>query len=405
MENGSFHTSPQSVLETDDLVKNVPLPFEMPKGMEFTRAPGERTGSSTLETVIGQNEDLMARLGVALRRSSQLEEKMAHFEKENVMLRHRLDSIKDALLVLQQKDQMSAQRSTTLLDENSELKAQIKKLEGRYTDLFVHAKDMREHVVRLERYRLRIRQAASTVQARAKQAAQLNASNIELATKNTTLVRSYEEQLNALKTELEFMAKHVADRDQVFEEKIEFENRAIFLERQNENQEAELNALRTQARVHMHDLNKATETEASLRDQLRHQITQREEFQAQVTILTKEMSAIRTQARSQMEELNRLTESEAKLREEVETLRLSEHNLTEQVNTLQVLWQEKQLSLDKLEEKNSSLQRLNQQLSLNLNQARKEIHILQNEKEFERQQAEEQIKSLREEIRLLQEKR
>jgi len=43
-------------------VKNVPLPNQLPKGIDFKELPGAAFKSATLEALISQNEDLMARL-------------------------------------------------------------------------------------------------------------------------------------------------------------------------------------------------------------------------------------------------------------------------------------------------------------------------------------------------------
>jgi len=67
---------------------------------------------------------------------------------------------------------------------------------------------------------------------------------------------------------------------------------------------------------------------------------------------------------------------------------------TDQIESLQLLWKEKQVEVERLEEKNRSLQKLNQQLSVNLNSQRKDIIDLKGEIEKDRYATTEKIKAL-----------
>jgi hypothetical protein len=73
----------------------------------------------------------------------------------------------------------------------------------------------------------------------------------------------------------------------------------------------------------------------------------------------------------------------------------------EQIESLQALWTQKQRELEQSEEKNRSLQKLNQMLSLNLNQQRKEIHGLKADLEKDQFTANEKIKTLIAEVQLV----
>ena len=86
---------------------------------------------------------------------------------------------------------------------------------------------------------------------------------------------------------------------------------------------------------------------------------------------------------------------------EVPQLREDNQRLREQVESLQVLWAQKQKELDQVEEKNRALQKLNQSLSLNLNSQRKEISVLKLDMEKDGFSAQEKIKALLAEIQML----
>ena len=75
------------------------------------------------------------------------------------------------------------------------------------------------------------------------------------------------------------------------------------------------------------------------------------------------------------------------------------------MESLQALWAHKQRELEALEEKNNSLQKLNQSLSVNLNQQRKEFGALQTEVDAERFTFADKIKVLNDEIEMLRNQR
>src|SRR4051812_42622505 len=102
MEKGSFHTSPElnsSTAITDEMVKKIALPNQLPKGVDFCEIPASAMKSSTLESLISQNEDLMARLSVSLRKSNQFEEKAAVLARENQGFRAKFETLHEQYLV------------------------------------------------------------------------------------------------------------------------------------------------------------------------------------------------------------------------------------------------------------------------------------------------------------------
>ena len=85
-------------------VENIPLPDEMPSAYNYSHLPKEILKSSSVENLISQNEDLMTRLKVALRR-------LALFENENQKLsdeaqRARLSqtAVADQVLIYKEKE-------------------------------------------------------------------------------------------------------------------------------------------------------------------------------------------------------------------------------------------------------------------------------------------------------------
>ncbi|MGE0526089.1 MAG: hypothetical protein AB7G93_18960 [Bdellovibrionales bacterium] len=346
MEKGSFHR------ENDERVKTIPLPHELPKEIDLRSLPASALKSSTLECLISQNEDLMARLSVSLRKINELEETTAVLEQEKRALRTRFEAVKEQADMLQEKDRMSSARTIQLQDENFRFRTQIERLERLYAELFVQSQSAQRKAAVLERYRGRVRQAATSVQRRARSVPALER---ELAALKQALSQSTDQ--------LKAQAERVQDRDQLYEEKVRIENQLVFEQRQHAQS-------RTEAQE---ELDRLRNTNADLRLQLKESLVAQE---------------------AHKHELENLTLV-------VPSLRAREEALTEQVESLQALWGHKQKELELLMEKNSSLQRLNQSISVTLNQQRKEIHLLKADLEQERFHAQEKTKTLLAEIQML----
>lgn len=370
MEKGSFHTShPQPVHANtvDDKIKSIPLPSQVPKGLDFNDIPVSALKSSTLESLISQNEDLMARLSVSLRKVNELEEYTAQLEEDRKHIRARFDILKDQILVLQEKDKSATMRGLHQHEENTTLKVHSEKLERHYNDLYKQAGAFQKRLVRLERYRARIQKASAAVQNKARLAGRFEQELIvlkkELSIQHAQMVNSYELKLADARAEVTRLQPKADERDRMYEDLLKAENAKVYSERQFEEykKEAEANSEKVQAE------------NAGLRMEVKELLVDRE---------------------AKIQEINDLNQEMPHLRERHQAM-------TEQVESLQALWNHKQFELERQEEKNQSLQKLNQSLSSTLNQQRKEIHELQAELEKEKFTAAEKIKTLLAEIQML----
>jgi len=371
MDKGSFRTYGASgvlphIDRADEVVRKVPLPNQLPKGIDFSELPAGHLRSATLESLINQNEDLMARLSVALRRTNEFEDRVQRLEGENSNLRSRFETIKEQYLLTQEKDRIATSRSLQVHEENAGTKKKLEKIEKVYKELFVQAQAFQQRVIRLERHQARLRKAARGLQKNARQATQLRHELDHGALVHQQTVQSYEVKLADVRSEIESMRFKVSERDGLYAEKVKTENQLIYERRQNE--------------------------------------LQREESQLLIERLSQENTGLRTQLKETLVANEAAQQECARLSSELPNLRLQKQNLTEQVESLQALWSHKQKELESSEEKNKALQKLNQSISLTLNQQRKTIHGLEQELEQERFSAHEKIKTLLAEIQMLRTK-
>ncbi len=369
MEKGSFQPSrpPVHASQIDEKVKSIPIPTQLPKSLDISDIPPAALRSATIETLISQNEDLMARLSVALRKTNDLEQKVADLEEERKSLRSRFETLKDQFLVLKEKDRSATQRVLEQHDENINLKHQAHKLEHLYKDLYQQAEGLKNRVARLERYRARLKKALPPIHARAKAANRLEREIVtiktDLSIKHMQSINGYEAKLNEARAEIENLKPKALERDKIYEELMQVQNDAIFNERQFE--------------------------------QIRRELTESvEQLQSENASLRTEIKELLVDRESKIQELTRLNN-------EVPHLQSRNQALVEQVESLQALWNHKEQEYQQLAQKNQALQKLNQSLSVSMNQQRKELHALKTELDKEKITAQEKIKTLLAEIQML----
>jgi len=389
--------------QVDEKIKNVPLPTQMPKGIDFSEIPMSAIKSATLEGLISQNEDLMARLSVALRKIHELEEASVVFEREKKALHTRFQTLREQFMVLEAKDKTFTHRSLQQHEDNVKMRQAGDRLEKLYADLYSQAEALQKRVVFLERYRVRVRKVTPALQEKAKKMQALESEIIQyrrslsaqkialteefdaktaafeaklaaaadasaevkklLETEHMQSINNYEAKLAEARQEVLGLKNKADERDQLYEELLKTQNQMVFEQRQFEQSRED----------HDQTIGRLELETGSLRQQLKDIIVDRE---------------------AKTQELSRLTA-------EIPNLRERNQNLVEQVESLQSLWNHKQREIEQQEEKNKSLQKLNQTLSVTLNQQRKEIHTLEVELDKERFSAQEKIKTLISEIQML----
>lgn len=102
MELGDLDFVPEKLKE----IGSIPLPDEVPRRQDLSQIPKDILKSTTVENLISQNEDLMGRLKVALRRLSSLELENQKFNEEAHRARLSQSASADQLIILKEKDQM-----------------------------------------------------------------------------------------------------------------------------------------------------------------------------------------------------------------------------------------------------------------------------------------------------------
>lgn len=339
----------QKALEDSGFAQRKSIDFQMRGGPGFEDYQSISRKSQALQSVINQNEDLMARLKTAMFRISELEGQLeekdlitAKFKKEREDLFEQNMILKEKEMIFRERTEKSLQRGEDLKEENAELLGRLEKVERAFRRLFKYREKLRTQIPEFKSLRKKSRRLTEVNTHLRTQVEELSARlqriHTEMSEAQSNLIADYETQLQSL-------TQKASERDLFKSAKVEFENRSIELER-------ELGNLKSAY----------TKENFALKADL-------DQYRKQSKELIVQCETLKAQVATQSLNLNEVTE---------ESKRLSD-----QVESLQILWKEKQEELERSQEKNRSLQKLNQDISQKLNETKREVALLKQKLEAE----------------------
>lgn len=136
MEKGYFQPASSASFENDsramdfeitaEEAERVPLPNQVPAAAQV---PIELLKSSTVQSLISQNEDLSARLNVALRRLMLLENDNDTLKKANQGFQTQFAAFSDQIMIWKEKEKMWRGKSESLEQQLTELRRRFPELE------------------------------------------------------------------------------------------------------------------------------------------------------------------------------------------------------------------------------------------------------------------------------------
>lgn len=388
MKEGSF----DGVMSGLDFAQNdivsiseIKTPDQVPDRIDLSQVPESALRSRAIDSLINQNDDLMSRLTVSLRRIAQLEEKLQDARNSTAQYKAKYENLNDQVLILREQGRLLIERTKAGEEKRAEedrdiqkLKEQIQLLEIRYAELYTSSQN-RQQALRdaaekaekktkcYQKYRTNLKRALIPFRHELdslRQKRQLHEATISDLRKNLTeatahistqskehkhqlhhLTEEYESQIRRLNSELQEMknknhilSERAQEADRLFTEKVKLENDLIISQRQKEE-------LKVQTTAELADVQKALA-------RYRHDAQD---------------LALRLEERDS--ELKGITENR-------DSLLAEKAALAEQVEALQLLWRDQQNQIEKLNEQKNSLQKLNQELSIHVNEYRRELREL-----------------------------
>lgn len=373
-------------------VSKIPTPNQIPAGIDLSQLPPHVLRSGAVEALANQNEDLIARLSVALRRTALLENQIAELENQQSTLAHQLSIAQDQALVLQEKDRRVAEKFQTQESILREATNQLQLLELQYTELYTTSREKQRQLSRHLKYRKKIKKTALALKRKMNSvltqlrreeetskelkarlgdsAARIMQISKDAELNQRQLVENYEKALKEVRdrvVELErqnsAFAEKTKDYEALFEKSVALENAKILTERRftefKAAKETEIQSLQSE--------------NCELRALNRNHILE-------IETLKRELAEGKSTATSQQDQIKKLID---------------------QVETLQLLWQDGQAQQEKLTTKNQALQKLNQQLSTTVNQQRHEIQGLKHDLETQVLATSERIKEIKGHLQMI----
>lgn len=337
---------------------------------DYSQIPRDILKSTTVENLISQNEDLMSRLKVALRRLSTLELDNQKLSEESQSARMAQSALTDQVSVLKEKDFLWKTKIDQFEDERG---VQTEKVKALQEQLQKAMADLERHQKYHDRIRTQVKPYLS----------QLKEYSKTQEAKNRTLQKEIEQretQLHDIRHQMVELTKN--SRSQVSLQEKKMHEMTSFYEAQLEKMQGEMRFLRdqvTELETKSVQLTKALERQDHLENEL-VEVTRSKEDQKNRL----DREAIRLQERAN--ELTRhnqrlgIEHADLQLRvledsEKIQTLERQNTQLIEQLESLRYMWTAKNEECDKTKSALQSLEKLNLELSQKINDLRTEKSV------------------------------
>lgn len=359
MENGYFQPSLSNhhlkMIEPES-VAEIPLPNQLPA---TPQVPMELLKSATVQSLISQNEDLSARLNVAIKRQMLLENENETLKTSSHGLQTQFAAFSDQILIWKEKEKYWKSKYELLEQNYSQLK-------NRYPEL----EEMEQSLGRYRRYHEKVKlQIKPFIQ-------QLKAYAENLGSEIRSLNKDIEQkELREQQRETEFLSKITALEKALHSER---EKQFIIVQGYEKAREAMVEKVEDHSRLHM-DLQMTLQENKRLKeleDELKNALisNQRDADNSQQALNAQmaEMRSAWIRVSSLLEhQQQEASENARQLNEKSKLLETAQRQMNElqaQLDSQRLLWGQQSQILEELRASNFALERINRELSLNRKQ-------------------------------------
>jgi chromosome segregation ATPase len=346
-------------------VENIPLPDEMPSAFNASHLPKDILKSSTVENLISQNDDLMTRLKLSLRRLATLENENHKLADEAQKARMSQSAVADQMMIFKEKDQLWKQKLTQAEKDRD---IHVEKTRGLQTKV----EKLANEVERYHKYHDRIKNQVKPYIQQLKEYSRalesknqaLNADHQRAEAQISDLRHQIVEVTKNSKLQIELREKSAHEMVQYYEQQVQTQAQEL-KKLEDLNKDLEIKALR---------LNKSLEKQDELENQLVETMRSKEEIK---TRLEQEIVRLQDKASDLHRSNTRYELEQADLRDlamsnEIAIKNLQKENvdLTQQLDSLRYMWNAKVEETEKTRAALQSLERLNVDLSQKVNELR-----------------------------------
>lgn len=396
-------------------LRSIPLPNQIPqapavpltstlnrRSFEFSEpiqppSPQENSASKSraMQTLLSQNQDLMARLTVSLKRNIELEQKIDSQEEVYHSITSQYDILKDQSAVYLEKNKHLEFENQRLFDQASGSEKRFAELYSAYQDKVNYIQKISYRLHRYLQYRKRIKGYIRPFISGLKneivnlrnQILVINEQGLKQLELITDLKKKYSDALDRIqainnqneKTQMDLTQYHVTRYQGVSSEL--------------ETLKVEAESLRTQNADFKSSLETLKENEAALSNKAIFFERKYSDLKNEFEQISQEFIQQKTQDNTRMTtlelQLKEITSYYTKTAEQKASIENENRQMNDQLQSLQLIYQDNMAKIDDLNRKNSAQDQINKELSQSLLESRKksehlEQKLLAAEEEFKR---------------------
>ncbi len=351
------HTKENSSLEDGPLDASSESSSFYFKAPDLSDIPDSILHTATVEALISQNEDLMAHIKVHIRRDILLEQEILTLQKRIHQHNQSQQNQEDRSLIWKEKDRAWKEKLHKLEVSLKNHHTQSELTEVRYAELY---EAFQQKQKQLSEEKKTLRQEVE------KKKAEVEIKKIELSEQNKKLQRN-----------ITSLTEHITNQKKKYE-RDQNELTSIY-EKERTQLSGTVKQLTSDTkylRERVDQLEPLVEEKVLLNNQIILAERGKSEITKQLNVETKKLQEqvafYRKEAKIQALELNALREKNSDYEKRFHEMRDDQGKNLSQIESLQLLWKEKHGEIEKLQEKNKSLNNINSHLSKNLSDLRKE---------------------------------
>ena len=342
--------------------------------------------TETVSSLLEQNDDLMARIAAFAKKTSDLEKRLNEVSLSKSELSRKIEILSEQILVLREKDKIQKGRLEGLENKIRNLLTERDFQEMRYAELYQKNQDLQkkreatnrilaDKIARLSRYKtiMNTEFYPAYRDLKARHPKLLEKAG-ELSRKIFAISEALNEEQNAHKKTQQELKKHITEHSGEAES--------------FKNMQEKYHRLKDERTVLQNRVISAQRAKEDLQEKNKKEV---DEWREKVSQFRQEAKGLKLENQSHKEDALNLQDENKKLLRQNEKLR-------DQNESIQELWNDNRRKLEKSNQKEVALQKLNQELSLQLKETRKMIEKMRQSLNETQSNAENKIKRLKREI-------
>lgn len=347
----------------DKSILEINPPDELPKAINYSEIPKDFLKSSTVESLISQNDDLMARLKVTLRR-------LALIEKENSKLQDIARKAKESQLLISDQLMILKEKDNSWMKKIRQAEKEKEVAQEKTSSYETHLLKQKSEIERYKKYHDRIKTQIKPYVAQLKEYAK----NLESSNKFQL------EQLEGQEIEIQNLRNQISDLTQVCrQDKEQYSTKTQEMVDYYEGHIQKMNEELKELKEHCQELhtksiklnktleqNDLLENELIQAERLKEELKERlEKDNENLRIRLLDSTKAITYRDMELSDLKARAVSDEKLIKEQQS---KLESLTEQMESLRYMWSAKNEENEKLRAAITSLEKINVGLSEKLNE-------------------------------------